>query len=322
MIKYSHMRIKRIFLTKSIIATLIITIVIFSGCDLFDNIKVEKVKSTDIINNSELYKQPKQKEQNTFYFGFDPRNSPQKDVAQYIPLMNYLEEHTGFKFKLHFTPKNSSTVEELGKNYTQFALMGAMGFLKSQILFNTKVIVRGINKDTQSKYRSFFVTKANSTINKMQGHKLAFGNINSTQGNLIPRIELKKNDIDIETLKGFGYTGSHQKCAEAVISGSYDICAMQDQLAQKLSNDGLLKIIYKSSWYPSSGIVVNGLVPREVIDKVKKALISFEPQGKDKGMLLNWENTEMPLGFTNVKANDYDNLKFWALKLGLLPTKE
>lgn len=96
---------------------------------------------------------------------------------------------------------------------------------------------------------------------------------------------------------------------------------MQDQLADKLSKEGLLKIIYKSSWYPSSGVVAGRSVDDEIVRKVKKALLEFDPTGKDKGGLYDWESTEMPLGFTNAVPNDYDDLKHWAIKLEILSKK-
>jgi len=309
-------------LIKTIIWLFSFIILSFSGCDSSDGTAVEKVSSVEVVGSAELEKKNHQSELDTYYFGFDPRNSPQKDIAQYVPLMNYLEKKTGLKFKLHFTSKMSSTVDDIGKGVTQFALMGAMGFLKAQELYDAKIIVRGLNKDGESRYRSFFVTSANSKITNIKGHSFAFGNLDSTQGNLIPKIELKKKGIKLKSLHGFGYTGSHQECAEAVISHTYEICSMQDQLAQKLAKEGLVKIIYRSSWYPSSGVVAGSLVAKEVIDKVKRALLDFDPQGKDKIGLHDWENTEMPLGFSDVKAEDYYDLKFWALKLGLLPVKD
>jgi len=309
-------------MTKNMLMPVFITALFFVGCESSDVRPVEKVHSDDIVSSVELQRKNQEKEEGVYYFGFDPRNSPQKDVARYIPLMNYLEKRTGVKFKLHFTPKNSSTVEELGRNNTQFALMGAMGFLKAQMLYSTEVLVRGINRDGESKYRSFFVTRPDSTITGVRGHTLAFGDVDSTQGHLIPKIELKKKGVSIDSLKAFAYTGSHQKCVESVISGRYEICAMQDQLAQRLFKKGLIRVIHRSSWYPSSGIVANSSVPQEVLEKVQKALVDFDPQGRDKEGLYHWEDTEMPLGFTAVNPQDYAELREWAIKLGLLPQKD
>ena len=300
----------------------IIVLYFFVGCDSSNEIPIEKISTIDIVSNEELQQKIKKRDSNTYYFGFDSRNSPQKDAAQYVPLMKYLERKTGLKFKLHFTSKNSSSVADIGSGKTQFALMGAMGFLKAQMKFNAKILVRGINKDGESKYRSFFVTRIDSPINNLNtSSRLAFGNRDSTQGNLIPRIEFKKSAISLESFSSFGYTESHQKCAEAVISRKYDICAMQDQLAEELSKQRLVKIIYRSSWYPSSGVIASSSVKKDILTKVKNALLEFDPKSKDKKGLYNWESTEMPLGFTDVGLNDYDDLRKWAIKLGVLQKK-
>jgi len=127
-----------------------------------------------------------------------------------------------------------------------------------------------------------------------------------------------ENDFSLKDVKSYVYTGSHQNCAEAVIAGKVDVCGMQDQLAEKLVDQGLLKIIHRSSDYPSSGIVVNKTVPAKVAAKVKQALLDFEPEGKDSEGLYHWEFTEMPKGFVAASENDYKNLHQWMVRLGFL----
>lgn len=288
------------------------------GCDSPSNHPVEIVDSTDIVSNKELYIKNQKKELDTYYFGFDSRNSPQEDAAQYTPLMKYLEKETGLKFKLHFTSKNSSTINDIGSGKTHFALMGAMGFLEAKMKFDAKIIVRGVNQNGESKYRSYFVTRTDEDISDIKGTRFAFGNISSTQGHLIPKIELKNQGIPLESFSAITYTNSHQKCAESIISGNYDVCAMQDQLAEKLFKEGHVKIIFKSSWYPSSGVVAGNSIEKNIVDKVTKALLKFDPIGKDKTGLFNWENTEMPLGFVNASSSDYDDLKNYAHELEML----
>jgi len=53
---------------------------------------------------------------------------------------------------------------------------------------------------------------------------------------------LNNNSINLNDLKAFKSAHSHQACAETIISNEYDICGMQDVLAQKLETQGKLKI--------------------------------------------------------------------------------
>ena len=298
------------------------------GCDMTEDRGIQRVDSQDRLSDTALQEhlqQNRQKntatEQNTYFFGFDLRASPQEDAAQYIPFLGYLEYTTGYRFKLKFTPKNSSTIEELGRNQIQFAAMGATSFLEARSRYGAISLARGINHQGKAEYRAVFVARPDSPISSIEdikNHNLAFGNRNSTQGHLIPRIMLNEHGIALDELRSYGYTGSHQNCAEAVVSGKYDVCGMQDQLAEKLAGEGQLKIIHTSRYYPSSGIVANKHVPEKVIEHVKQALLDFEPEGKHGQTLYNWDRTEMPGGFQAAAEGDYAELLQWSVRLGFL----
>lgn len=311
----------------------LILVMALTACDSSDDIPVQQVSNQERLSDIELQQKifHEQEDKNnitathhrdTYYFGFDLRGSPQEDAAQYLPFLSYLGEATGYQFKLHFTPKNSSTVAELGKNITQFAAMGANGYLRARMKYDAKAIVRGLNLDGKAEYQSVFVVRPGSgisSVSDIKGRSLAFGSENSTQGHLIPRILLTENDISLNDLRSYEYTGSHQNCAEAVVSGKFDVCGMQDKLGKSLASQGMVKILYTSHYYPSSGIVVNKTVPDEVVARVRQALVDFDPQGKHSKNLYNWDRTEMARGFVAANDVDYENLRFWSIKLGFLP---
>lgn len=311
---------------------LIAAIFLLISCDTSDNIPVQNVDEENVISDSQLEQLQQnshhhQSENNlthnheTFFFGFDLRASPQEDAAQYLPFLKYLENTTGYNFKLHFTSKNSSTVEDLGNDVTQLAAIGATSFLEAQAKYGAISLVRGLNEQNKAEYQSVLVVKPNSKIrhiNDIKGKRLAFGSPDSTQGHLIPRIMLSENGISLNQLRAYDYTGSHQNCAEAVVSGKFDVCGMQDQLAKKLMSQGLIKIIHTSKYYPSSGIAASKHIEAEALQKITQALLDLSPNGKHEQELHHWERTEMPLGFTKTSEGDYDELKQWSIKLGFL----
>lgn len=289
-----------------------------SSCDSDDQIaqydlddKIENTQSKYTIKSTKAH--------DVLVFGFDLRASPQEDARQYLPFLKYLSETTGYKFKLHFTPSNSSIVDQLGTNYVQFAAIGAESFVLANTKYNVIPLVRGLNKFGKAEYQSVFVVLPGSEIKNLhdiEGKSLAFGSRRSTQGHLIPRIVLSKSKISLDSFASYTYTGSHQNCANAVISSKSDVCAMQDTMAHDMEKQGLLRILHTSDYYPSSGIAANKSVPLEIVEKVKRALLNFKPNGKDKEGLYNWDRTEMPLGFTQAKVSDYKELRDWSTQLG------
>jgi len=305
------------------------TVIIFSlfllSCDVSNDIPVIQVSSNEIVNDRQLEalqtRHSRTVDSDIYYFGFDLRGSPQEDAAQYLPFLKYLSDKTGYTFQLHFSPKNSSAAVQLGENITQFAAMGAFSFLSAQSRYEVTSLVRGLNHLGKAEYQSVFVVKPGSkiaSIRDLPGKKLAFGSRDSTQGHLIPRIMLKEHGIPLSALAKYTYTGSHQNCAETVISGKYDVCGMQDELAKSLQQRGLLKIIHSSEYFPSSGIASNMKVPEPVRRAVKEALLDFDPQGRDKHTLFHWQKTEMPKGFTESHDADYQQLRDWSIRFGFL----
>jgi phosphonate transport system substrate-binding protein len=283
----------------------------FAGFDLDD-----KVNPNDVEKLSS-----RKKNQNAFIFGFDLRASPQEDARQYLPFLAYLEKATGYKFKLQFTPENLDIAEEVGKNKVQFAALGAVSFIKSNSKYGTIPLVRGINSKGKAEYQSVFVVSPKSKIKSLKdvkGKRLAFGSQSSTQGHLIPRIELNKNGIKLNAFSKYIYTGSHQNCATSITLNESDVCAMQDTMAKLMEQKELVKIIHTSNYFPSSGIVANKGVPDEVLTRVKQALLNFNPLGKDKEGLYHWNRTEMPLGFAEANLGDYRELKKWSFQLGFI----
>jgi ABC-type phosphate/phosphonate transport system substrate-binding protein len=108
-----------------------------------------------------------------------------------------------------------------------------------------------------------------------------------------------------ETIKNIG-TGEAQF---AIIGGLSFLNAEHDYGVRMLVN-GLGQ--------NGSGIAVNKDVSEKIADKVKTALLQFDPAGKHKAGLINWDKTEMSGGFSDVKPQNYDVLKKMAEKYKVL----
>lgn len=295
---------------------LIIIMLMASGCGLAsrsDNIDLASPSSSGFIATKT------QNEGEIYYFGFDRRLEIKEDVKMYVPLMRYLEKETGYKFRLHITPKNQSIVDEIGAGQVQFAAIGTVSYLQAYSKYGVKPFVRGTGENGHY-YQAVIITRPDSAIKNipdLAGRSFAFGAPNSTQGHLIPRIMLAKQGLNLSDLKNFGYYASHAETANAVISGQFDAGSIQDSLGKTLTEKGLVRIIAVSDLYPRSGIALAPGVPVDVAEAVRKALLKFEPKGKDADGLYNWHLSEMPGGFVDTTADEYLLLKRQADELGI-----
>ena len=293
------------------------------GCDAND--QPTKIDLEDVVTEQELAERIVRRESRQFFFGFDLRSTPQEDARQYVPFIKYLERTTGLDMELRFTPKGRSIVDDLGAGLVHFAAIGADSYLQAHNKYGVIPLVRGLNQDGKAEYHSVIVVLPQSPIEKIEdlkGKRFAFGSKTSTQGHLIPRIILYEHNLSLEELASYAYTGSHYNCANEVVTGRADACGMQDTLGKHLAAAGMLRIVYTSKYYPSSGIAAGKEVDPADLEKVKRALLDFQPQGRDAAGLYNWDKTEMPNGFVEAKEEDYAELESWARRLGALQEME
>ncbi len=281
----------------------------------------DEIDLSDRVSDSELREMAPERYADVLRFGFDLRSSPKEDARQYMPFLSYLEKKTGYKFELHFSPKGRNVADDLGKGVVTFAAVGAGSYIHAHAKSDVVMLARGLNTQGKATYQSVIIVPPNSTvqtIEELRGKRFAFGYVNSTQGHLIPRIILMEHGIELADLASYEYTGSHHNCGNKVASGHFDAGGMQDLMGREMAKAGLLRILHMSRHYPSSGIAANKDVPLEVLEKVKQALLDFDPTGRDAARLYHWDRTEMATGFIEAHDGDYAELAKWAEKLGFV----
>lgn len=278
--------------------------------------KVSLEKRSPAANNQE-----RQSDVGSLKFGFDLRLGPKEDVKIYLPFLRYLEQNAGNKFSLRFTEKYEDTVENLGKGITHFAALGPANCVLAKERYGAGCLVMGLNQEGKPEYRAVVFTRRDSPISSLKdlrGRTFAFGDRFSTQGHLIPRKMLEDSGVTVENLKNHVFTGSHVNVAKAVLNGEYEAGGIQDTLAKKLVAEGKIKIIATSKPYPSSLICFNKNVDPIILKAVKSVLLSLEPKGKHADILVDWDRTEMPKGFTGYNESSLKEIKELARRYGLL----
>ncbi|MEW6600004.1 MAG: PhnD/SsuA/transferrin family substrate-binding protein [Nitrospirota bacterium] len=258
---------------------------------------------------------------NVLWFGFDPRFGPKEEVLIYTPFLMYLEKTTGRRFQIKFTERDEDTVNNLGKGVTQFASLGTLNYVIGKNKYGIKYLVSGVNRDGDPKYQSAIFTKPESDIKVLQdlkGRCFAFGSHMSAEGHLIPRNMLEDAGIPLKDLGNYIYTGSHINTARSVLNGECDAGGIQDSLAKRLAGEGKIRIIKMSEPFPGSIIAYNSGVDIETVTAVKSALLAFDPAGRHKNILVEWDRTDMPLGFTEINERELDKVAGFAREYGLL----
>jgi phosphonate transport system substrate-binding protein len=257
---------------------------------------------------------------NTLWFGFDLRLGPRDEVMIYTPFLRYLEDTTGRHFRIRFTERYEDTVRNLGTGVTHFAALGTLSYVTGVQKYGIRYLVSGVNSEGDPRDRSVIIVRADSgisSIRELAGKCFAFGAKMSAQGHLIPRYMLEQAGITLGSLGRFIYTGSHINAVSEVVNGRCDAAGVQEVIASRLVSEGKVTIIERSPPYPSSVIAYSASLDPKIVSELRSALLAFDPTGRHRKMLVDWERTAMPLGFTVIDEAEFDEVRKLAEKYGV-----
>ncbi|MGA1871537.1 MAG: phosphate/phosphite/phosphonate ABC transporter substrate-binding protein [bacterium] len=274
----------------------------------------ETIDLADIISEHEGDGPARAHDPNVLFFTFTICLNPQEDVSTYMFFLDYLEKRTGYKLWPRFSTGEEKIIDELAQGVVQFAALECGTYILSQKKYGFIPLVNGLNRQGEAECRSAIITAKNSSIQKVEdlkGSRFAFGNVSSTSGHLIPRVILYEHGVVLKDLATYAYTGSHYNCANAVASGRFDAGCISQTYADKLAEEGIIKIIFVSQSYPSFYVVANKEIPDQLLTRVKDAILDFQPEDRAVKSC-SWEGMQIANGFTKVQERDLAELEKWA----------
>jgi phosphonate transport system substrate-binding protein len=240
-------------------------------------------------------------------FGIIPRYNPMIMYYSYQPLMDYLTQHTPYRFELKLSRDYSETVRYLQSGETPVASLGGVTCIEAQQSFGVIPILKPLNEQGKPYYTSIIIVREDSPIRDLQslrGKTFAFSSHHSTSGNLIPRYLLFRQGISLFDFSSYFNFDSHDAVAKAVLKGKVDAGAVKDVVALRHKNLGL-RFLATSDPIPSVPIVVRSDAPVNLIEAIKKALLAIDPNDpRQKELMKNWD-PEFRHGFTEAHESDY-----------------
>jgi len=171
--------------------------------------------------------------------GLVPDGISRTTAQDKAPLIAYLAKSMGREVNLVVTPTYNDTVEAIGQGKVDFALLGALAYVKAHKDYGAVPLVQ---RTIDLQFHTLFICGANSGIRSLQdlaGKKFAFGDVNSASGHLIPYLELRQAGVNPDNLQ-FRYSGSHGATAKLVESGAVDAGSLDEAVFSSMIADGKL----------------------------------------------------------------------------------
>lgn len=204
------------------------------------------------------------------------------------PLRSYLTKAMGQPVTIEAPDTYRETVEHLADGSYDFACLGALMYIRAHAKY---AVVPLVQRATDLRYETVFITPANSSINFLSdiaGKQIAFGDIDSTSGHLMAQYELQQAGIDPSSIK-IRFSGSHPATAALVAGGMVDAGAIDKTVFDYLIRRGKLdskkvRVFYTSKPYVDYVFVARKDVPASEKERFTRALLALKP-GEDDSVL-------------------------------------
>jgi phosphonate transport system substrate-binding protein len=291
---------------KKILSAMLIDKFVESSDSNYDSVR-EMESFVSLFNVGEDVKSDTK---DTVYLGVIPKDNPRIAYEKYQPIIDYLSENTPYEFELVLKKTYDDTVKSLGNGDIDIAFLGPLTYLHARAEFGAISILKSKTEEGNTYFRSVIIVKENSPANKLselKGKDFAFASLQSTSGNLIPRLLLAEDGIHLKELRNYTNFNSHDSVVKWVLKGRYDAGAVRQSVALKYRPLGL-KIISVSGPIPTGPVVVGPKTPYAVVDLVKKNLINLNKTDTGKNILENVD-PEMRGGFVEASDTDYEHIR-------------
>jgi len=250
-----------------------------------------------------------------------PTTDPSKALREMQPLADYLGKHAGTTVEITIPTNYAAVVEALINDQVDVAHLGGFTYVQAS---QRAGVIPLAQRDRDRNFHSLFVTQPDKPINSLQdlkGRSLAFGDINSTSGHLMPEYFLREANVDPEVIQKAIYTGGHDATLLAVANGRVDAGALDEAVYQRLTSTGKVdprkvRVFYTTPPFFDYVWVARKGLEAKTQNAIRDAFLSLDPEDvEQKATILE------PLSATRyVRADDasYDRLRQAARQAGLL----
>jgi len=222
--------------------------------------------------------------------------SEKAQANEFENLLRIVENITGYTIKTINVTDYNAAVEAMRAGRADIAWFGAKTYIMAAEIANAEAFAAGIAKgEKDASYSVYFIVPKDSpikefTIEQLKGKSLALNHIGSTSGDIVPRYELKKINLDTtnkEHFKFVQYAGSHDAAIMAVVNKHADFGGVSSRnfnarLADKTLKPEEVTIIH-SAYVAPPPLAYSKKLPFEIKANIKAAVLEAHKHGEIGG---------------------------------------
>lgn len=262
----------------------------------------------------------------TLRFSAIPDQNETRLREKFGPVAAYLSRSLGVPVEYVHATKYSDSVDLFKNGDIQLAWFGGLtGVQARHAVKGARAIAQGAE---DPEFYTYFIAHKDAGIERSEefpvaiaGKRFTFGSMGSTSGRLMPEYFIRKNtgESPREYLSTISFSGSHDRTAELVESGQFEVGVLNYQVYERRVAEGttdpsVVKIIWSTPLYPDYNFTAHPDLESTYgvgfTDKLQKALIEMN----DPDLLSAFPRSAM----IRASNSDFDAIHKLALELDFI----
>lgn len=262
----------------------------------------------------------------TLRFSAIPDQDETRLREKFAPVAAYLSDTLGVPVEYVHATKYSDSVDLFKNGDIQLAWFGGLtGVQARHAVAGARAIAQGAE---DPEFYSYFIAHASTGIERsddyptsIAGKKFTFGSMGSTSGRLMPEAFVRENagKGPSEVFAAVSFSGSHDRTAELIESGQFEVGALNYQVydrrvAEGTTDPSVVKVIWKTPVYADYNFTAHPDLETTYgagfTDKLQKVLIAMS----DPGLLSSFPRSAL----IAAENSDFDAIHKLALQLDFI----
>lgn len=244
-------------------------------------------------------------------------------VKDMTPFVDLVAKEAGYKIKFDVTTSYGPAIEGMGAGKVDVAWYGPLQYVLAHDKYGADVMLVSQQKGS-TQYRGAFFVRTDSPYKKLEdvkGKRVAFTDSASTSGYLYPNALIKSRGLDPKNFfSDVIFAGGHDKSLIALYKGEVDVAAAFETAREERVKQTLPDILEKTrvleytDWIPNDNVAVGKHVPKDVVEKLKAALMKVTSTPEGSAALVKAIGTEKLLP---IEDKAYDPIRVAAQALDI-----
>ena len=228
---------------------------------------------------------------------------------RWSPLVDYLSHALQRPVTLVVSPSYAEHIAAAGEGRVDIAYLGPVPYVKLTERYGARPLLGRLRIRGEESFQGVIAVREESGFDdpaQLAGRRFAFGDPDSTMSHHLPRYALHRAGVGLSQLADYGFLGSHDDVALAVLMGRFDAGGLKPSVFERYRSRGLRALAYTPK-VPNHVLVAVPELPEEVTAALREALLAMADDRAGKraiGMLGGGVD-----GFVSAMEGDFDPLR-------------